>query len=109
MDIGLRIKEKREELKMTQDELAAKVGYKSRSSINKIEIDGRGLPQSKIKQFADALDTTPAFLMGWDMEKKSVDEIYYISEDKKQIIKAIEELDADDIKFVMDMINKLKK
>ena len=45
MDIGSRIKHKREELNMTQEELALKVGYKSKSSINKIEIDGRGLPQ----------------------------------------------------------------
>ena len=45
MDIGERIKLRREELNLSQDELAKKVGYKSRSSINKIEQDGRGLPQ----------------------------------------------------------------
>ena len=63
MDIGNKIKLRREELRMRQDELAIKVGYKSRSSINKIEIDGRGLPQSKIKLFADALDN-PSLLDG---------------------------------------------
>ena len=41
MDIGERIKLRREELNLSQDELAKKVGYKSRSSINKIEQDGR--------------------------------------------------------------------
>ncbi len=66
MNIGSRIKHRRELLDMSQDELAKKVGYKSRSSINKIEIDGRGLPQSKIVAFANALDTTPAYLMGWE-------------------------------------------
>ena len=66
MDIGDRIKQKRELLGMSQDELAKKVGYKSRSSINKIEVDGRGLPQSKIVEFAKALETTPAYLMGWE-------------------------------------------
>ena len=65
MDIGERIKLRREELNLSQDELAKKVGYKSRSSINKIEQDGRGLPQKKIVAFAKALDTTPAYLMGW--------------------------------------------
>ena len=68
MDIGSRIKKRREALGMSQDELARKVGYKSRSSVNKIEIDGRGLPQRKIIDFANALDTTPAYLMGWDKE-----------------------------------------
>lgn len=65
MSIGDRIRIRREELNMSQDELAKKLGYKSRSSINKIEKDGRGLPQPKIKAIADALDTTPAFIMGW--------------------------------------------
>ena len=45
MEIGERIKKRREELGMSQEELAQKAGYKSRSSINKIEVDGRGLPQ----------------------------------------------------------------
>ena len=66
MDIGDRIKRRREELGMSQEELAKKVGYKSRSSVNKIEIDGRGLPQNKIVLFAKALETTPAYLMGWE-------------------------------------------
>lgn len=66
MEIGDRIKHKREELGISQEELARKVGYKSRSSINKIETDGRGLPQSKIMLFAKALETTPSYLMGWE-------------------------------------------
>lgn len=59
MDIGDRIKKRREELGMSQEELAKKVGYKSRSSVNKIEIDGRVLPQNKIVIFAKALETPP--------------------------------------------------
>ncbi len=79
MDIGTRIKMRREELNMSQDELAKRVGYKSRSSINKIESDGRGLPQKKIVSFANALDTTPAYLMGWESEslhRLSLDSFY---------------------------------
>ncbi len=66
MDIGQIIKQRREELGMSQEELARMAGYKSRSSINKIEVDGRGLPQSKITAIAKALKTTPASLMGWE-------------------------------------------
>lgn len=66
--IGERIREKRESLHMSQEELALKLGYKSRSSINKIEIDGRNLPQKKIKDIADALQTTPEYIMGWEKE-----------------------------------------
>lgn len=66
MEIGDKIKRRRLELGLSQEELAYKVGYKSRSSINKIEIDGRGLPQKKIVKLANALQTTPAYLMGWE-------------------------------------------
>lgn len=64
-DIGNRVRLLREELRMSQDELATRLGYKSRSSINKIELGQRNLTQSKIKALADALDTTPAYIMGW--------------------------------------------
>lgn len=68
MTIGQRIKQKREELGMSQEELATKLGYKSRSSINKIELDVQNLTQSKIKAIADALQTTTSYIMGWDEE-----------------------------------------
>ena len=64
MTIGERIKQRREELEMTQEELAKKCGYKSRSSINKIELS-RDLPLKKVQLMATALETTPAALMGW--------------------------------------------
>lgn len=65
MTIGERIKERRMDLGLSQDELAKRVGYKSRSSINKIETS-RSLPASKITLMARALDTTESSLMGWD-------------------------------------------
>ena len=73
MKIGERIKYRREELGLSQDELARRLGYKSRSSINKIENDARGLPQTKIVAIANALQTTPSFIMGWQetQEKNS--------------------------------------
>jgi transcriptional regulator with XRE-family HTH domain len=53
----------------TLEELAAKVGYKTKSAINKIELGIRDLPQKKIVQFAEALGTTPGALMGWVNEE----------------------------------------
>lgn len=69
MTIGKRIQIRREELGLTQEELAHRIGYKSKSSINKIELDIQQLTQSKIKQIADALHTTPAYIMGWEEEE----------------------------------------
>ncbi len=71
MELYKRIRQRREELGLTQDELAKRMGYKSRSSINKIEMGENDIPQSKIVQFAKALETTPGDLMGWDMEKNA--------------------------------------
>lgn len=74
-DVGGRIRRKRVSLGLSQEELAEMVGYKSKSTINKIESGAnakRGLDQTKIKAFAKALNTTPAYLMGWE-ETKDVD------------------------------------
>ena len=70
MDIYQRIRNRREELGMSQDDLAQKMGYKSRSSINKIEMGLNDISQSKVVAFAEALDTTPAYLMGWEVTSK---------------------------------------
>ena len=61
-----RIKSRRTELGLTVEELAHKMGYKDKSSISKIENGKADIPQSKIAAFADALETTPAYLMGWE-------------------------------------------
>ena len=63
------IKKRREELGLSQEELAAKLGYKSRSSINKIELGLSDIPFSKIPLFAKALELEPEILMGWGKEK----------------------------------------
>lgn len=73
--IGRRIRSRREELGLSQEELGTRLGYKSRSSINKIELDQRNLTQSKIKAIADALETTPGYIMGWEenpIESKTI-------------------------------------
>lgn len=66
MTIGKRIKDLRTSLDMTQDELAKLTGYKSRSSIQKIESGERDITQSTIAAFAKALKVTPSVIMGWE-------------------------------------------
>lgn len=63
--IGENIRRKREELGLSQEELATRMGYKSKSTINKIELGINDIPQNKITKFAEVLGTTPAVLMGW--------------------------------------------
>ncbi len=68
MTIGERIKFRREELKLTQQELADRVGYKGKTAISKIEAGERDLRQSMIRPMATALETSVDFIMGWDDE-----------------------------------------
>ena len=71
LEIYKRIRARREELGISQEELAKRMGYKSRSSINKIEKGENDIPQSKIVAFARALRTTPEALMGWETSDTS--------------------------------------
>lgn len=65
-EIYERIKERRQELGLTVEELAQKMGYKDKSSISKIENGKADIPQSKVIAFARALNTTTAYLVGVD-------------------------------------------
>lgn len=69
MSLGEKVKSRREEIGLSQEDLALKMGYKSRSSINKIE-KGRPVSQKIICRLADALDVSIAYLMGWEEERK---------------------------------------
>ena len=64
-EIGKRIRSRREQLGMTQEKLASRLGYKSKTTIAKIENGTNDIVQSKVTEFAKVLDTTPAYLMGW--------------------------------------------
>ena len=78
-DIGKRIRRRREELGMTQEELADKLHYKSKTTIAKIENGTNDIVQSKVVEFAKALRTSPAYLMGWidiaEQNKPTADEL----------------------------------
>ena len=69
-----RIKARRQELGLTVEELANRMGYKDKSSISKIENGKADIPQSKVEAFARALETTTAYLMGIDEEKEPLPE-----------------------------------
>ena len=66
--IGENIARYRKMRGMTQEELASRMGYKSKSTINKIELGINDVVQSNVVRFAEVLGTTPARLMGWDEE-----------------------------------------
>lgn len=92
LELYKNIKRRRQQLKMTQTDLALKMGYADKSMIAKIEKGNVDLPQSKILAFANVLETTPGELMGWDYEAEpteTVDNIYKLDKIKLPFLRKV--------------------
>ena len=64
-DTGKRIKARRKELGMTQEELGEKAGV-TKATINKYETGiVQNLKRSTIEDMAKALNVSPSYIMGW--------------------------------------------
>ena len=109
-EVGLRVRQLRQKLNLTQDELAQKAGYTSRSSINKIEKGLVDIPQSKISDLADALGTTPAYLMGWNESPAYLTEC---SDDENpyelELRKAFSKYDIDAQRIIAKNLSELSR
>lgn len=67
LNIGARIKSRRIELGLSVDDIAKQIG-KNRATIYRYESSEiEDLPTSILEPLAKALQTTPAYLMGWEM------------------------------------------
>lgn len=64
--IGKRIKDRRNELGLSQDDLAKKLGLKSKSTVCKVETGDDNLSTTTVTKYAQALSCSEAFLMGWE-------------------------------------------
>ena len=85
MGIGDRIKQRRIELGMSQQEHATSMGYTSKSTINKIELGKNDVSQSKVVKFSKVLNTTPSYLMDWDLDDENNDVSDYSKENNEYI------------------------
>lgn len=63
MTVGEKIAKYREEKGMSQEELAHILGYKSRSTINKVELGERNVPKKMIAQLSNVLGVSPLSLL----------------------------------------------
>ncbi|MDY2573339.1 MAG: XRE family transcriptional regulator [Fusobacterium necrophorum] len=99
MTLGERVKLKREKMNLSQEELAEKMGYKSKTSIHKIEQGITDLPLSKVSELAKVLKCTPAYLMGWDTERLA----------RNKMVHGFELSKEEKIKLIQSIADKLKK
>lgn len=115
MNIGMRIKQRRKALRMSADELGAKLG-KDRSTIYRYEKgDIENLPLDILEPIAAALDTTPQYLMGWEEVQKKNDALADIvvrlrtDEDFFCVVKQLHTLDAEKLSGVKQMLSAFLK
>lgn len=101
-NIGENIRIRRQQLHMSQDELAKRLGYAGRSSITKIEKAVNGMPQDKLTELARALNTTEVYLMGlvddpnWRMPKEN----FSLSDSERRMVEKYREADEEKRKLV---------
>lgn len=109
-EIGVRIMERRQQLGLTQEELAFRMGYKTKSAINKIELGINDVSQSKVVKFAEALHTSVAYLMGWEEEQKEKPTVQddELSEDMVELIDCIKKLPEDKIQMLLQVARSIR-
>ena len=96
MNEHIRIRERRKALRMSQEELAAAVGYTSRSTIARMESGDNKVDIDKIHLFAKALHTTTGYIMGTDESPDIVPSKYTITAtDERLLITAYRHADED--------------
>lgn len=107
-EIGARIMERRQQLGLTQEDLAFRMGYKTKSAINKIELGINDVSQTKVVKFAEALHTSVAYLMGWEDKKEKPTEDDGLSEAKRKLIEKIKKLPEDQVLLLLQVAERIE-
>jgi len=115
--IGQRIKKRRLELGLSQEELAKRMGNKSRASVCTVEKDKEDLTTDRIRKYAEALETTPTYLMGWEDENGELtllgrvgtsyingDFLSTVTEDEIEILTRLRSIPEKDKTRVLDLL-----
>lgn len=115
MNIGERIKRRRNELGWSQRDLAARMKYSNHSTVGKIENGKVDIPQSKIEQFAQVLDVSIAYLMNWEETEQKNDVIADIvirlrtDDEFLSVVELLNNLDNSKISGVKQLLNAFEK
>lgn len=90
MTVGERIRYRRKELDMTQEQLAKAIGCSSKTSISNIENRMTSPKPDMVMKIADALLTSAAWLYGWTDDHPNIEAFIEptISEEEMKIIEA---------------------
>ena len=107
-NVGKNIRRAREALGWTQEDLASRMGYKSKSTVNKVELGINDISQSKVVKYADALGVDPAALMGWEplpFEKEKPTEDGELSEERSNFIERVRRMPESDFQRLLKFLD----
>lgn len=112
-DFGKRVKETREEKRMSQDTLARLCGYTSRTTICKIEAGLQGVPLKKVDTIAQALNVSKDFLL-WGREVENIvietETVHPSAKGKKAVLMSwINEMSDKDVDKLISVIEMFFK
>ena len=114
-DMSNKIRALRKERNMTLEEVGLKVGV-GKSTVRKWETGMiANMKRDKISALAKALNTTPAYLMGWEEEQKKndiqADIILKMRTDSTfmSVVENLYNLDKDKLETINQMLNTLFK
>ena len=110
--MGTIIRTRRKELGMTQEELALKIGYKTKVAVYKIEKGMRKLPSNKIKVTAEVLGIDPNYLAGWNERSEASEPIVRDtreSQSRRMIAYWLQTAPSSQINAVATLIEALNK
>lgn len=102
MTVADKIKNLREKAGLSQEELAHKMGLKSRSSITRIEKSGDNVSLKDVERFSNFFGCSPLYLMGWDGESQNEG-----SEHEQQFVALYSRLDENQRKLIDNMLETL--
>lgn len=101
MTVGERIKQRRIELGLSQEELAQKMGYSGKSTICKAETWGtKDVKISKVEKFAEYLDTSVHWLLGWETDPTHAK---HITIDENSVTTYTVDLSEDEYKLIVKL------
>lgn len=107
MTIGYRIRNLRETLGLSQIDVANAIGV-SKQTLYKYEHDiVSNIPSDKIEALAHKLNTTPAYLMGWEDENGEDTQIGQLikSYEKRELLDTFSQYNVEDIEQATRLYN----
>lgn len=110
MTIGDRIKKLRNQIGLSQTELAIK-SDSSKQTIYKYENNiVTNIPSDKIEIISEILGTTPSYLMGWENQNSNMlIELNHLTDDEKRLLTDFRTLNKQGQEYILQTMDMVKE